>query len=108
MGKAIAYTYPLMPRMRHYLYDGRIFIDNNGAENALRPIVLTRKNMLFCGNQEAAKNTAVICSLLSSCKECGVNPREWLNHVITKLPYYLEPKSSRNLRELLPDKWTLA
>lgn len=108
MGKAIAYAYPLMPRMRHYLYDGRIFIDNNRAENALRPIVLTRKNMLFCGNQEAAENTAVICSLLGSCKECGVNPREWLNHVITKLPYYLEPKSNRDLRELLPNRWTSA
>lgn len=108
MGKAIAYAYPLIPRMRHYLYDGRIFIDNNRCENALRPIVLTRKNMLFCGNQEAAKKTAIICSLLSSCKECGVNPREWLNHVIAKLPYYLEPKSNGNLRELLPNKWTSA
>lgn len=91
--------------MRHYLYDGRIFIDNNRAENALRPMVLTRKNMLFCGNQQAAENTAVICSLLDSCKECGVNPREWLNDVISKLPYYLTPKSEKNLTELLPDRW---
>lgn len=105
MGKAIAYAYPLIPRMRHYLYDGRIFIDNNRAENALRPMVLTRKNMLFCGNQQAAENTAVICSLLGSCKECGVNPREWLNDVIGKLPYYLTPKSGKNLTELLPDRW---
>lgn len=105
MGKAIAYAYPLIPRMRHYLYDGRIFIDNNRAENALRPMVLTRKNMLFCGNQQAAENTAVICSLLDSCKECGVNPREWLNDVISKLPYYLTPKSEKKLTELLPDRW---
>ena len=105
MGKAIAYAYPLIPRMRHYLYDGRIFIDNNRAENALRPMVLTRKNMLFCGNQQAAENTAVICSLLGSCKECGVNPREWLNDVISKLPYYLTPKSEKKLTELLPDRW---
>ena len=105
MGKAIAYAYPLIPRMRHYLYDGRIFIDNNRAENALRPMVLTRKNMLFCGNRQAAENTAVICSLLGSCKECGVNPREWLNDVISKLPYYLTPKSEKNLTELLPDRW---
>ena len=105
MGKAIAYAYPLIPRMRHYLYDGRIFIDNNRAENALRPMVLTRKNMLFCGNQQAAENTAVICSLLGSCKECGVNPREWLNDVISKLPYYLTPKSEKKLTELPPDRW---
>lgn len=103
--RGIAYAYPLIPRMRHYLYDGRIFIDNNRAENALRPMVLTRKNMLFCGNQQAAENTAVICSLLDSCKECGVNPREWLNDVISKLPYYLTPKSEKKLTELLPDRW---
>jgi hypothetical protein len=59
----------------------------------------------FYGNQQAAENTAVICSLLGSCKECGVNPREWLNDVISKLPYYLTPKSEKKLTELLPDRW---
>lgn len=50
-------------------------------------------------------STAIICSLLGSCKERGVNPREWLNDVISKLPYYLAPKSDRDLKELLPDVW---
>ena len=104
-GKAIAYAYSLLPRMKPYLHDGRIFIDNNRCENALRPLVISRKNMLFCGNHEAAENTAIICSLLGSCKERGVNPREWLNDVISKLPYYLAPKSDRDLKELLPDVW---
>lgn len=58
MEKAIAYS--LLPRMKPYLYDGKIFIDNNHCENALRPVVISRKNMLFCGNHEAAKNTAII------------------------------------------------
>lgn len=105
MGKAIAYAYSLLPRMKPYLHDGRIFIDNNRCENALRPLVISRKNMLFCGNHEAAENAAIICSLLGSCKERGVNPREWLNDVISKLPYYLAPKSDRDLKELLPDVW---
>lgn len=48
---------------------------------------------------------AIICSLFDSCKERGVNPREWLNDVISKLPYYLAPKSDRDLKELLPDVW---
>lgn len=61
--------------------------------------------MLFCGSLQAAENTAIICSLLGSCKERGVNPREWLNDVISKLPYYLAPKSDRDLKELLPDVW---
>lgn len=46
---------------------------------------------------------AIICSLLGSCKERGVNPKEWLNDVIGRLPYYLVPKSDRDLKELLPD-----
>ena len=54
---------------------------------------------------QVAENTAIICSLLGSCKERGVNPREWLNDVIGKPPYYLVPKSDRDPRELLPDVW---
>ncbi|UVR93912.1 hypothetical protein [Bacteroides thetaiotaomicron] len=50
-----------------------------------------------------AENTAIICSLLGSCKERNVPPREWPNDVISKLPYYLVPKSDRDLKELLPD-----
>lgn len=106
MGQAIAYAYSLWPRMNNYLKDGRIKIDNNLAENALRPLVLSRKNFLFCGNHEAAENTAVICSLLASCKALDINPREWLLDVIAKLPYYLEKNSNKDLKELLPDRWT--
>ena len=105
MGQSIAYGYSIMPRMREYLKDGRLKIDNNLGENAIRPITISRKNFLFCGNHEAAENTAIICSLLGSCKGLGVNPREWLNDVLAKLPYYLQPKSNLNLRKLLPDEW---
>ena len=60
---------------------------------------------MFNRNKAATKNMAIICSLFDSCKERGVNPREWLNDVISKLPYYLAPKSDRDLKELLPDVW---
>lgn len=108
MGEAISYSYPLWPRMKNYLKDGRIKIDNNLAENAIRPIALSRKNFMFCGNHEAAQNTAVICSLLASCKESGVNPREWLNDVIAKMPYYQKPGNDENLKALLPNNWKTA
>ena len=85
MGQAISYAYPLWPRMKAFLKDGNIKIDNNLAENAIRPLTLSRKNFLFCGNHEAAENTAVICSLLATCKAQEVNPREWLNDVIARL-----------------------
>jgi transposase/IS1 family transposase len=106
-GQAIAYAYPLWPRMKKYLEDGRIRIDNNLAENAIRPLVLSRKNFLFCGNHEAAENTAVICSLLATCKAQEVNPREWLNDVIAQLPCYLEKGSGKEVKELLPNLWKI-
>lgn len=104
-GQAIAYAYPLWPRMKPYLRDGRIRIDNNLAENAIRPLTISRKNFLFCGNHEAAENTAIICSLLATCKAQEVNPREWLNDVITQLPSYLEKGAGKDVKELLPNVW---
>jgi transposase len=106
MGKAIAYAYQILPRMRPYLKVGYLKIDNNAAENVIRPITVSRKNFLFCGNDNAAENMTVISSLLASCKDCNVNPREYLNDVIARMPYYLESKSELDIRELLPDKWT--
>ena len=99
---------PIFQRNKFNLYiELTLKIDNNLAENAIRPLTLSRKNFLFCGNHEAAENTAVICSLLASCKAQEVNPREWLNDVIARLPYYQEKDSGKNIRELLPDVWKL-
>ena len=106
MGLSIGYAYSLWPRMKNYLKEGRLKIDNNGAENAIRPVALSRKNFLFCGNHQAAENTAIICSLLASCKECKVNPREWLTDIIAKMPYNQKPASSLDLSTLLPHNWT--
>ncbi|MFT0462358.1 IS66 family transposase, partial [Bacteroides thetaiotaomicron] len=49
-------------------------------------IALSRKNFLFCGNHEAAQNTAIICSLLASCKASNINPREWLTFYFSDPP----------------------
>ena len=70
------------------LDDGRLYWDNNLAENVQRPITLSRKNFLFCGNHEAAANMSVICSLLATCKAHDVNPRNYLNDVIAQMPYH--------------------
>jgi transposase len=105
IGKAIEYGYTRWDRMKNYLKDGRLMIDNNLAENTVRPIAIGRKNYLFCGNHQAATHTAIICSLLASCKGVGVNPREWLLDVIAKMPYYCQPGKTKNLKELLPLYW---
>ena len=102
--KAITYAYTRWDNMMHYLHDGRIFLDNNLAENEIRPITLGRKNYLFCGNHEAAKNMAVICSLLATCKAYNVNPRLYLSSIIADLPYKTKASESE-LLEMLPHKW---
>jgi hypothetical protein len=101
IGQAIAYTYHLYPRLVRYVMDGRYQIDNNGAENGIRPLALGRKNYLFCGNHEAAKRTAIIYSLLGTCKINNVNPTQWLTDVFNRIA---DCKTSE-LGKLLPDRW---
>jgi len=103
IGKAISYTYPLLPRLGRYVNDGKYRIDNNLVENAIRPLALGRKNYLFCGNHDAAIRAAIIYSLISSCKACGVDPRKWMEDVLPKITPYQTDK--RDLAELLPNRW---
>lgn len=104
IGKAITYAYTRWGNMMHYLDDGRLLLDNNLAENEIRPITLGRKNYLFCGNHEAAENMAVVCSLLATCRNHDVNPRIYLQSVIEKMPY-MKKASHEELVDLLPHKW---
>ena len=100
MGKALVYNYSLLPRLSRYVLDGRYHIDNNGIENAIRPLALGRKNYLFAGNHDAAIRAAIIYSLFSSCKAAGVDPRIWLEDVLVRLPGY-----KGDLAGLLPSNW---
>ncbi len=106
IGKAITYAYARWDNMMRYLEDGRLLLDNNLAENEIRPITLGRKNYLFCGNHEAAQNMAVACSLLATCRNHDVNPRDYLNDIISQMPYYAKA-SYAELLQLLPHKWKL-
>ena len=105
-GKAITYAYTRWDNMMRYLEDGMLLLDNNLAENEIRPITLGRKNYLFCGNHEAAENMAVVCSLLATCRNQDVNPRDYLNDVIGQMPYHAKA-SHEELIGLLPHKWKL-
>jgi transposase len=107
MSKAVRYTYNIFHRLSRYHLDGRYQIDNNGVENAIRPLALGRKNFLFCGNHDAAENTAMMYSLLGCCKACDINPREWLIDVLSRIPEY-NKDYSMDLAELLPHRWTAA
>ena len=83
------------------LWDGRYRIDNNGAENAVRPLALGRKNYLFCRNHEAAYHTAVVYSLLGTCRLWDMEPLRWLTDVFSRI----QDCSVKRLEDLLPHKW---
>ncbi len=104
MNKALSYTYSLFHRLSRYHLDGRYQIDNNLAENSIRPLAIGRKNFLFCGNHDAAENAAIMYSLLGCCKASDVNPQEWFTDVLTRIPEY-NNDYSRDLADLLPHNW---
>ena len=98
IGEAIVYTLKLWKRLVRYTEDGQWEIDNNAIENSIRPVALGRKNYLFAGSHEAAKNAAMIYSFLGTCKINNVEPYAWLKDVLTRIPDH----SIQHLEELLP------
>jgi hypothetical protein len=100
-GKAVACTFSIYHRPVRYVSDGRYSIDNNPVENATRPLAPGRKNYLFCGNHDTAEDTALYCSLPGSCRQAGINPADWLLHVLA----HIKDCKSSQLDSLLPRNW---
>src|SRR3546814_17064360 len=65
-----------------FLYDGRIELDNNSAERAIRPVTLQRKNALFAGHQLGAENWEAIASLVETCKMLDIEPYAYLSDAL--------------------------
>ena len=103
MGKATAYCIPRWDKLMNYLNDGSLEIDNNLAENAIRPIALGRKNYLFAGSSRGAERAAMFYSFFGTCKKNDINPFDWLKKVLEVIP---EHKVNR-LDELLPQNLEL-
>ena len=102
-GQAIEYAFALLPRLSRYVNDGRISIDNNPVERAIRPLALRRKNWLFCGNDASAYRAAIVYSLIGTCKNAGIEPSVWMEDVLKQIPYYL--RDGCDLAQLLPRAW---
>ena len=98
IGKAMAYFVNQYPKLKAIFEDGRIELDNNLIENAIRPMAIGRKNYLFCGSHKAAQNAAMLYSFFGSCKMQNINPREWLEDTLQRIPDH----SVQKLEELLP------
>ncbi|HEX8335031.1 MAG TPA: IS66 family transposase [Segetibacter sp.] len=101
IGKALAYSIERWEALSLYTSNGMLRIDNNPVENSIRPVAIGRKNYLFAGSHEAAQESAMIYSLLGTCKMHNINPWEWLKDILTRLPDHPINK----IKELLPHNW---
>ena len=86
LGKAMNYTHKQWPKLIVYTEDGRLRIDNNLVENAIRPFVIGRKNFLFCDSVAGAHASANLYSLVETAKANGIEPYAYLKTVFTELP----------------------
>ena len=100
-GQAVDYMRGSWARLIRYLDEGRVELDNNLIENAVRPLALGRKNYLFAGSHAAAQRAAVVYSLLGTCKLHGINCQQWLTDVLERLPTH----PSERVADLLPHHW---
>lgn len=98
LGKAYEYCLNRWDSMLNYLKDGNLQIDNNLVENAIRPLALGRKNYLFAGSHNAAKNIAMYYSFFATCKKNNINPHKWLVYVLENI----NQTKLTNLHSLLP------
>lgn len=99
IGKAIRYCLSHWIELTNYLKDGRIEIDNNLIENAIRPFALGRKNWLFAGSPSGAKAGAIFYSLIQTCKANHIEPYAYF---CSMLPRIRACQSEDHYRQLLP------
>ena len=85
LAEAIRYALSRWDGLTRFIDNGRIEIDSNVVERAIRPIALNRKNALFAGSDGGAEHWAVIASLIETCKLIGVEPQTYLADVITRI-----------------------
>lgn len=99
LGKALHYLHNQWPRLIRYLEHGDYPIDNNPAENAIRPFVIGRKNWLFSASQQGASASANLYSLIETAKANGLEPYAYLKKVFGELP---NAKTLGDVEALLP------
>ena len=101
LGKALSYGRNLWAGLCRYVEHGRVEIDDNSIENAIRPTAMGKKAYLFIGHPDAGWRSAVMYSILGSCRRRGINPDSYLKDVLVRLP---DMKTSQ-LKDYTPGAW---
>jgi transposase len=104
MAKACQYALGQWTRLAVFLEDGRVEIDNNWCENAIRPIALGRKNWLHIGSEKAGPKIAAIASVMETCRRLAINVRDYFTDVLPKLPDW----PVAQVAQLTPSSWKAA
>lgn len=100
-GRAISYTMNLWDELVRYADTGHVEIDNNLVENAIRPTAIGKKNWMFFGSPDSGWQSAVIYSVLETCRKLGINQQEYLYDVLTQLPKL----KAQEAKQLTPLRW---
>jgi transposase len=104
LGKAVRYALNEWEPLNTFLQDGKIELDNNLIENAIRPSAIGKKRWLFIGHPSAGWRSAVIYSITVTCRRLGIDPAEYLRDVLARLP----GATNRQIPELTPARWKAA
>jgi transposase len=102
LAQAIDYALGQWPTLTVYLNDGRVEIDNNLVENAIRPTAIGKKNWLFIGDAGAGQRSAIIYTIIESCRRRGLDPYAYLRATLTRLPNL----TNRQIPEVVPAVWS--
>jgi hypothetical protein len=104
MGKAVHYALEQWKWLLAFLSNGELEIDNNLVENAIRPTAIGKKNWLFFGEAKAGHRSAIIYTIIESCRRHGIDPYEYLRDVFTRLPN----STNHQVKDLTPAAWAAA
>lgn len=104
LGTAMDYALGQWTSLQVFLKDGRVEIDNNLVENAIRPTAIGKKNWLFIGEANAGERGAILYTVIESCRRRGIDPYVYLRDVLTRLP----KMTNRQIPEVIPSVWAKA